>query len=67
MSLPETQASPLLRLGEFSPIIIVLLVPSVIWASLMDAAQEQSPKMPRKGAEGPAQLGSPPGVQPLLA
>ena len=38
MSLPENQASPLLRFGEFSPTSIVLLVPSVIWASLIDAA-----------------------------
>ena len=62
MSLPETQARPLFRFGEFSPIIIVLLSPSVTHEILIDAALEQSPKIPRNGAEGPEA-----GVQPLLA
>ena len=58
MSLPETQASPLLRFGEFSPIIIVLLRPSVMPEILIDAVLEQSPKIPRNGAEGPDDRGA---------
>jgi hypothetical protein len=50
MTLPEIHANPLLRLGEFSPISMVLLVPSAICARLIEAAWEQSPNMPRNGA-----------------